>query len=96
MDARVQQPLGVRQAEFALKFNLTLEQYLQVVQSCTMSEVIVVLELMKAKNPKSSYRKRLQSQVRRWLDNRLYSKPLMPSQFKELTPNYSITWELPK
>jgi hypothetical protein len=88
--------IRVQQEQFARRFNLTLEEYLQVVRNCTYSEVVVVLELMKALKPRSSYRQLRQLQVRRWLDNHLSGKPLTEQQFKDLKPGHPITWHLPR
>jgi len=85
-----------RQEEFARHFNLSLEEYLQIVRTCTYQEVVVVLELMKAKKPKSSYRQYCQLQLRRWLANKLPGKPLTKPQFLALVPQHPITWELPR
>lgn len=96
MDTKVELPLQIRQTEFAARFNLTLEEYLLIVRSCTTAEAVTVLELMKSKDPKSAYRKRLQETIRRWLHRGLVGKPLLPAQFKELYPKYRIDWELPR
>lgn len=94
MDMRLS--LEERQKDFAARFNLTLQEYHHLVHSCNMDEVVIVLELMKAKNPKSSYRKFMQERVRRWLTEERPGKPLTPSEMKMLTPSYAIRWSLPK
>jgi hypothetical protein len=85
------------QTEFARQFNLTLEQYLKIVRSCTTPEVIILLELMKAKNPKHAFRRYCQQKVRRWLDvPNIIGRPLADHELKSLIPKYPITWSLPK
>lgn len=91
-----QSVLEIRQQEFASRFNLTLDEYLTIVRSCTMDQVIVVLELMRAKHHKTSFRKHAAQQIRRWLANRMIGTPLTQSQFQALKPTWPITWELPR
>jgi len=86
--------LTERQAEFAAAFNLTYEQYMQVVKSCTSTEVVAVLELAKS-YPKSSFRKQMADRLKRWLELGTVSKPFSEREFKALTPTYPIRWKIP-
>lgn len=84
-----------RQAEFAARFNLSLDDYLRIVRSCNMQEIIIILELFKARSHRSSARKFAHEQVKRWLLLNLPGKPLRESQFKALTPKWPVNYELP-
>lgn len=92
----MQLSLEHRQAEFASHFSLSLDDYLYLVRKLPMTELTTVLELLKARNSKSSYRKYMQARVRRWIDERLPGPPLTPSEFKMLTPQHPIKWQLPR
>jgi hypothetical protein len=85
-----------RQAEFAARFNLSVDEYLRIVRACNTTEVIVILELFKVKNHRSPNRKFAHEQVKRWLVLNLPGKPLRDSQFKSLIPKWPVTYELPK
>jgi hypothetical protein len=87
--------LRVRQAEFAKRFNLSLEQYLKIMRACTADEAVTVFELLKAKRHSSHYRARMELQVRRWIDNGVSSKPLTVEQFKLLKPQWPVHWRFP-
>ncbi len=85
----------VRQAEFAKAFNLTLEEFSRIVQSCSLIEITVILELMRVTKHRSSLRAGAHAKVRRWLDEELPGPPLMPTMVKALTPKYPVRWVLP-
>lgn len=84
-----------RQAEFAARFNLSLDEYLRIVHACTTSEVIVILELFKTRSHRSASRRYAHDQVKRWLLLNMQGKPLLESQFRALTPKWPITYQLP-
>jgi hypothetical protein len=84
-----------RQAEFAARFNLALDDYLRIVRSCTTQEVIVILELFKARSHRSPARKFAHEQVKRWLLLNLPGKPLRETQFKAFAPKWPVNYELP-
>lgn len=84
-----------RQAEFAVRFNLSLDEYQRIVRACNTTEVIAVLELFKAKSHRSPARKFAYEQVKRWLLLNLPGKPLREAQFKALAPKWPVFYELP-
>lgn len=84
-----------RQADFAARFNLSLDEYQRIVRSCDTAEVIVVLELFKARSHRSPARKFAHEQVKRWLLLNLPGKPLRDSQFRALAPKWPVNYELP-
>ena len=80
--------------DFASKFNLTGQQYTLIMQSCDYTKAVSILELMKAKNPKSKTRIFLQGKIRRWLDRGLKSTPLSAQEFENIVPKYPIKYRL--
>lgn len=96
METYEEQALHGRQAEFAAKFRLTLEEYLKIVRTCNATEVVAILELMKTEKHRSSFRQRMHLQVRRWLDNNMSGHPLTDNQFKALVPKWPVSWSLPR
>lgn len=91
----VQQSLRERQAEFAKRYDLSLDQYLRVMRSCTTDEAITVFEILKSKHHQSEYRASMASRIRRWIDDGIAGKPLTPEQFKQLKPTWPIRWRFP-
>jgi hypothetical protein len=87
--------LRLRQAEFAERFHLTIDEFLYITRSCSTEEIVSVLELMKTVNHRSSFRRSCALRVRRWLDNRNGGKPLSVDQFKAVVPTWPIAWRLP-
>jgi len=87
--------LRSRQAEFAKAFNLTAAEFSRIVQSCSLIEITVVLELMRVKKHRSGFRANAHARIRRWLDENLPGPPLMPTAVKALTPKYPVSWKLP-
>lgn len=81
---------------FAASFNLTADEYLKIVKACTSFESVVVLELMKSKNPRAGYRRRMQEKVKRWLDGFPTAKPLTELEVKQLAPRWPVQWKFPK
>lgn len=90
-----EQSLRVRQAEFAKTFNLSLDQYLRVMRSCTTDEAITVFEILKAKRHHSEYRATMESRIRSWIDSGITAKPLTPEQFKQLRPTWPTRIKFP-
>lgn len=85
-----------RQAEFAARFNLDLDQYLKIVRSCNTVEAITVLELLRTSKFRSAYRENCAAKIRQWFDDvRPISKPLAPWEFTRCTPTWSIPYSLP-
>lgn len=87
--------LTERQAAFAAAFNLTYEQYMQIVKSCNTTEVIAVLELVKQKKHRSSFRQAMAQKLNRWFSLGVVSKPFSPKEFMALTPSWPVQWKLP-
>jgi hypothetical protein len=87
--------LRERQAEFAARFGLSLDQYLRVMRSCTTDEAITVFEVLKAKHHQSAYRASMESRIRSWIDTGIAGKPLTPEQFKQLRPTWPVRWKFP-
>jgi hypothetical protein len=87
--------LRSRQAEFAKAFNLTFDEFSRIVRSCSLVEITVVLEVLRVKNHRSSFRANAHARIRRWLDEKLPGPPLMPSVVQALTPVYPVRWVLP-
>jgi hypothetical protein len=96
MDSVVDHGLRVRQAEFAKAYKLSLDEYLKIVRTCTATEVITLLELMKTSRHRSSFRASMHLKVRRWLDNDLSGHPLTADQFKALAPTWPVQLNLPR
>ena len=84
-----------RQAEFAARFNLSLGDYLRIVKVCNTQEVIIILELFKARSHRSPSRRFAHEKVKRWLLLNLPGKPLRESEFKALIPKWPVSYELP-
>jgi hypothetical protein len=91
----VQQSLRERQAEFARCYDLSLDQYLKIMRSCSTDEAITVFEVLKSKHHHSGYRASMASRIRRWTEDGLTGKPLSPEQFKHLKPTWPIRWKFP-
>jgi hypothetical protein len=89
------QGLRVRQAQFAARFNLSLTEYLQIVRTLPMADVVTVLELMKTAKHRTSARQYAHDQVRRWLDMHIPCMPLSRLELKRLAPTWPIRWVLP-
>jgi adenosylmethionine-8-amino-7-oxononanoate aminotransferase len=87
--------LAERQAQFAAAFNLSYEQYLQVVKSCNITEVIAILELVKQKNHKSTFRRVMADRLHRWFTLGVETKPFSEREFKALMPTWPVKWKLP-
>lgn len=87
--------LRERQAAFAASFHLTLDEFLRIVQTCSMEQITTVLELMKTVEHRSSYRRSCHARVRRWLDHKLPGPPLMQFEFLALVPKWPVKWRLP-
>jgi hypothetical protein len=87
--------LEKQQAEFAKCFNMTIEQYRLVVQSCTSEEVVAVFELVRHKNHRSMFRQKMCARLLRWFDLGVRSKPFSEKEFKLLAPTWRINWKLP-
>lgn len=87
--------LRKRQEVFASQFNLTLDEYIRIMRVSTTEEAVVIIELMKVKKHRASYRSRAHSQVRQWLDLGLQGKPLTQTQYNYLLPTWRITWQFP-
>ncbi len=81
--------------EFASGFNLTLEEYLKLAQVHNSTELVIVLELMKSKKPRTGFRAFCQYKVRRWLDENKIGRPLSDTHIKQLQPRYPLNWSLP-
>jgi hypothetical protein len=90
-----QHELRVRQAKFAAQFNLSLDQYLRIMRSCTTDEAITVFEILKAKRHHSEYRASVERRIRDWTVNGLTAKPLTPEQFKQLRPTWPTRIKFP-
>lgn len=86
----------LNQEAFAATFNLSYPQYRKLVTSLTASEVIICLELLKAKRHRSEFRASMERQVRSWLaDTSGTLKPLSPKQFLAASPKWPINYTLP-
>ncbi len=88
-------PLQARQQTFAQQFNLTLDEYIRIMRVSTTEEAVAILELMRVKKHRASYRSKAHSQVRRWLDQYGTGKPLTSTQYSYLMPTWKITWVFP-
>lgn len=84
-----------RQHKFAARFNLSLDEYLRIMRVSTTEEAVVILELLKVRKHRSSYRSKAHEQVRRWLDLNLSGKPLHPTQYVLIAPTWPILWAFP-
>lgn len=84
-----------RQQVFAQLFNLTLDEYIRIMRVSTTEEAVVIMELMKVKKHRASYRSKCHNQVREWLARRGTGKPLSPTQYVYLKPTWKITWRFP-
>ena len=88
--------LRSRQAAFAVKFDLSLDQYLKIVRACDSTEAITVLELLRASKFRSVYREQSAMKIRRWVDDsNSVGKPLNVWEFKRCAPTWRITYALP-
>jgi len=88
--------LRTRQAAFAVKFDLSLDQYLKIVRACDSTEAITVLELLRASKFRSVYREQSAMKIRRWVDDsNSVGKPLNVWEFKRCAPTWRITYALP-
>jgi hypothetical protein len=85
-----------RQAEFAARFNLDLDQYLRIVRACNTVEVITVLELLRSAKFRSVYREKCAIKIRSWIEDvRPVGKPLASWEFIRCTPSWRIPYSLP-
>jgi hypothetical protein len=84
-----------RQAEFAVRFNLSLDEYQRIVRACNTQEIIAILELFKVRSHRSPARRFAHEQVKRWLMLNLPGKPLRDSQFRALIPKWPVLYQLP-
>ena len=88
--------LRTRQAAFAVKFDLSLDQYLKIVRACDSTEAITVLELLRASKFRSVYREQSAMKIRKWVDDsNSVGKPLNVWEFKRCAPTWRITYALP-
>ena len=88
--------LRSRQAAFAVKFDLSLDQYLKIVRTCDSTEVITVLELLRATKFRSAYREQCALKIRKWLDDsNSIGKPLNVWEFKRCAPTWRISYAIP-
>jgi hypothetical protein len=85
----------LRQTAFAARFNLSYDEYKRIMCVSTTDEAVVILELMKVKKHRASYRSKMHQQVREWLDSNSQSKPLTSVQYVYLAPTWPITWHFP-
>jgi len=85
-----------RQAEFAARFNLDLDQYLKVVRACNSVEALTVLELLRTTKFRSVYREKCAAKIRSWIeDTRPIGKPLNPREFTRCIPTWRLPYSLP-
>jgi len=89
------QDLRIRQAQFAARFGLSLDEYLKIVRALTMADVVTVLELMKTTKHRSSSRQYAHDQIRKWLDMHIPCMPLSRLELKRLAPTWPVRWSLP-
>jgi hypothetical protein len=87
--------LEARQQTFACSFGLTLEQYKRLASSMNYTELISILELLKAHKHRSAFRASLADAVRSWLDHGVSLKPLTANQFKAIAPRWPVQYQLP-
>lgn len=88
--------LRCRQAEFAARFGLDLDQYLKIVRVCNTAEAITVLELLRTQKFRSVYREKCAVKLRNWIEDiRPVGKPLAPWEFIRCTPSWRIPYSLP-
>jgi hypothetical protein len=88
--------LRERQALFAARFRLTLEQYLKIVRSCNTDEAITVLELLRVSTFKSQSRAQCARKIREWVDDEsTIGKPLNIWEFERCRPTWKVSYSLP-
>lgn len=88
--------LETRQAEFAVAYRITFEEYKKLVTSCSYDEVITCLELLKARRHRSSFRKDMEAGIRKWFSDGVGLKPLSPRQFDASRPKWPVQYSLPR
>lgn len=87
--------LEIRQQQFATSFGLTLDEYKRLASATNHEELVVCLELLKAKKFRSAFRASCAQHVRQWLAGAPALKPLTPNQFSAATPKWPITYKIP-
>lgn len=87
--------LKTKQTEFAQQYSLTYEQLHKLMHDLRTPELMIVLDLLKAKKYKSSFRQSCANLVRKWLDGRLLGFPLTKNQLDALKPTWPIRIEIP-
>ena len=87
--------LSQRQTEFAAQFRISYAEYKKLVSSLSLEEIITCLELLRCKVHRSGKRRSMEEQVRRWLTNDTYLKPLTVYQFKLARPKWPVKFTLP-
>lgn len=83
------------QREFAAKNRITYEEYMMLVSTLTLDEVIVCLELLKVAKHRSGYRARMETQIRSWFTDKTFLKPLNHRQFQAMRPTWPVRYNLP-
>jgi len=85
--------------EFAVLHNLTVDEYMKLVQSMRTGEVITCLELLRARRHRSEFRRNMDIKIRMWLiaanTNGERTQPLTAKEFEMARPKWPITYTLP-
>lgn len=75
---------------------ITFAQYKRLTAILRTEELITVLELLRCRRHRSSYRERQSQRIRVWLDNpRSVGRPLDAEAIIRCTPRWPITFSIP-